>query len=258
MGHLRNGRIRCFVINCENSQFRRERMLRECAAIDLPIERFSAITPQTLHLVPNTYRPEHTKACWGRALLPTELACALSHISLWRQLLADETSDHYLIFEDDVSFDANLRAILAALDLSGLDFIKLNGMVSRPGRPMREIIPGFTLQRLVYGNLGAAAYVLSKRAAATLVVFCQDCRMAIDILMDRSYEHHIPIYTIVPYPVSVEFCLDNNNPICSNIGVRSKYAADTDVWSKLTTRAFRILTSFRRRLAELRFYLALD
>lgn len=252
-------RIRYFAINVEKNNFRRERISQQCADIGIPLEIFKAITPATIGQVPNTYQPALTALHWGRPLLPTELACALSHLSLWRELLADSSADYYFILEDDADVHKNLPAIISGINFDGIDFIKFSGTIAyRPSRQVQKINEDFSLHRLVYGNLGAMGYMLSKKAATDLVAFCQSCHMAIDILMDRSYEHGVPVYAVLPYPVEAEFSTDTNNPIASEIGVRHKYAANISAVDKLKTRIIRALTSLKRRIAELKFLLHLD
>ena len=35
------------------------------------------------------------------------IGCALTHLKLWNELVADETNNYYLIFEDDITLTKN-------------------------------------------------------------------------------------------------------------------------------------------------------
>jgi len=65
-------------------------------------ERFAAIDANTLEL------NDEIKALFPKTyhlLSKAEIACALSHYKLWKQLAADKDSKSYLILEDDVVFE---------------------------------------------------------------------------------------------------------------------------------------------------------
>ena len=65
-------------------------------------ERFAAVDANTLEL------NDEIKALFPQTyhlLSKAEIACALSHYKLWKQLAADKDSKSYLILEDDVVFE---------------------------------------------------------------------------------------------------------------------------------------------------------
>ena len=65
-------------------------------------ERFQAIDANDLNLndeILNLFSKSLNK------LTKAEIACALSHYKLWKQLSLDNSADNYLILEDDVVFE---------------------------------------------------------------------------------------------------------------------------------------------------------
>ena len=51
----------------------------------------------------------------------------------------------------------------------------------------------------------------------------------IDIMIDRSFDHGIPIHAIFPYPCKTDWHFDKNDPLFTDIGLReyNKYEKGT-------------------------------
>ena len=108
-------KLRMFVINMDKDKTRYEKIMKYYGNSDLsilPINRYSAVigkkvTPEKwlstdalseLHLIEkNGYRTHHHSLTRGG------LGCFLSHYNLAKQLLEDNNSNAYLIFEDDTT-----------------------------------------------------------------------------------------------------------------------------------------------------------
>jgi glycosyl transferase family 25 len=246
-------RVRYFAINVKSNTFRRDRIHQQCAKFSIPLEIFEAITPDTISQVPNSYDPERTRAHWGRPLMPTELACALSHIQLWRNLLQDETVDAYVIMEDDVTLEASIPSLLDAINIPDNVLLKMSGQHDRPSRLLFQLPSGQKVYKMAYGPLDASAYLVSKKNVAQLLAYCEKLHCAIDVMMDRSYEHGVEIWSIQPYPAISLNCTDENNPLFSDIGNRYwKYDQDTTFFQKYVTRFLRMKSSLAKRWAEVR------
>ncbi len=248
--------IKTFAINVPSNEFRRDRILSQAGKAGVDIQIFDAITPDTMAGIPHTYNPTKTRHFTGRELMETEKACALSHIQLWRQLQNDNNADYYLILEDDIDVIHNMGDILNALDLSKIDFLKLSGQQNRPMKKLRDVNNEFSLYRYAFGPLDAAAYIVSKQGAQKLEDYCQTLLSPIDILMDRSYDHGVPIYGVLPYAGSTQFNFESDNPLFTDIGVRNhKYAPDITKGEKLIVKYHRLVGSLKRHLATLCLHL---
>lgn len=250
-------RIKCIAINVEKNAYRKDRILRQAHEKKIDLSIFRAVTPKTVNSVASCYTPERTRLHWGRELMPTELACGLSHLSLWRGLLSDDNFDAYLIFEDDVTIEGDLSHILSSIDWEGIDLLKLSGQHKRPQKIFRHIDDIYSIYRMAYGPLDASAYVLNKKAASKLLNYCNTMHMAVDVLLDRSYEYGLKMHTVQPYPVVSWQCDDPSNPLFTDIGVRdNKYDELTTSWDKVRYRALRFRSSILKRISEIRVLLS--
>jgi glycosyl transferase family 25 len=248
--------IKTFAINVPSNEFRRDRILAQSSKSGVDVQIFDAITPDTMARIHHTYNEQKTRHFTGRGLMPTEKACALSHLQLWRQLQNDNDADYYLILEDDIDVIHNMGDIINALDLSKIDFLKLSGQQNRPMKKMRDVNDDFSLYRYAFGPLDAAAYLVSKKGAQKLEAYCQTLLSPIDILMDRSYDHGVPIYGVFPYAGSTQFNFESDDPLFTDIGVRDhKYAPDITKCEKLIVKYHRLVGSLKRHLATICLHL---
>jgi glycosyl transferase family 25 len=249
-------RIKTFAINVASNTYRRDHILSQSEKSGLDIRIFDAITPDTINSVPNTYNEQKTRQFTGRELMETEKACALSHIQLWRDLQTDADADYYIILEDDIEITHNIGDIIQSIDFENIDFLKFSGQQTRPMKKIKSLDNDFTLYRYAFGPLDAAAYLISKSGARILERYCQTLLSPIDILMDRSYDHGVPIYGVLPYAGVTQFNFDPKNPLYTDIGVRdAKYAPNITRHEKLCVKMHRLIGSFKRHLATLRLYL---
>jgi glycosyl transferase family 25 len=221
-------RLKAFVINVETSVARRAFMEAQCAAAGLDVTFVRAVTPATLPQPTYRYSARRAEIYAGRPLMPTELACAASHMQLWQDLLRDADADRYFILEDDVRIDPDVQTLLARLDPQAPSrIVKFSGLHRRPMRPVGRLDDGHALYRMAYGPLDAGAYVIDKPAARKLLAYCAKLAMPVDVLMDRSYIHGVPIYAVIPYPAATLGVFDPNSPdydpldpLTTSIGVR--------------------------------------
>ena len=253
-------RMKTFVINVETSVARREFMQAQCAAAKLDATIIKAVTPATLPAQPYRYSARRAEIYAGRPLMPTELACASSHMRLWQQLLDDAEVDRYFILEDDVRIEPGIRDLVARLDPNaGSRIVKFSGLNERPMKRVATVDESHGLYRMAYGPLDAGAYVIDKPAARKLLAYCAKLAMPIDVLMDRSYIHGVPIYSVIPYPAATIGVFDPNrpdynpdDPLTTSIGVRPvKYTQSTSSFWRLMRSLVKIPASLLKRGAEL-------
>jgi len=138
------------------------------------IERFSAIDGQDLEMTPEIL---HMFRGSELPLRRSQTACALSHLSLWIELINSE-HEHYIIFEDDAQFTSDFTSRLGELfgqmlDRPQPDVIFLG--LSYFDNAFSPMSSNQTLRPVVLENLmgGAFAYVLSKSGAKQLFEIAQ-------------------------------------------------------------------------------------
>lgn len=145
---------------------------------------------------------------------------------------------------DEANASASLNSARASSDADASSRLRNDGDIS------------FTLYRYAFGPLDAAAYIVSKQGAQKLEAYCQTLLSPIDILMDRSYDHGVPIYGVLPYAGSTQFNFESDDPLFTDIGVRDhKYAPDITGGEKLIVKYHRLVGSLKRHLATLCLHL---
>ena len=97
--------VKVFVIHLERAISRKKHMDKELSKIDHPYEFVSACDYKNLvkEDVENIYDEEKAVKEYGRSLVPSEIACARSHIDLWKHII-DKKIPYALILEDDITF----------------------------------------------------------------------------------------------------------------------------------------------------------
>jgi len=233
-------------INVASNEGRRNHMKELAEQRGIPLRFFSAITPQTLATVPSRYSRRRAQFWWGRELMPTEQACGLSHIKIWRDFAVSDY-EYLVVFEDDLAIEADFMDVVkAVLRLPVVpDFTKFSGQHERPSKPVCKLgVAGYELRNNAVGPIDAACYMLSKKGAAGLEKYCELMHLAVDVLMDRTFSHKVPCYTVRPYPADP--IVAETGVLATDIGERNKYDANRFV--RLMTRLLRAYSSVRKRI----------
>lgn len=195
-------RIAAYLINLDRDTDRREHMRVQLGTAGVPFERFPAIHGIA---VPDWLRPWFFEADGApvASLKPGEIGVYASHLSLHRQLLADEGADAYLVMEDDLAIAGDLAPLLAALTARApeFDLIRLSNPAKAPYLDHGEVSPGRALVTYsrVPNNMGA--YLISRAGAGKTTRFRGIRRFAIDEDMRRPWDWSIETFGILPAPV---------------------------------------------------------
>lgn len=167
--------MRHFVISLKHAQQRRAHMQQQFEARDVAFAFFDAITPNELA---DTAKALGIKLYEPSALSPVEMACLLSHVSLWKQI-AEGTEPLGAIYEDDVYLSLDFKNTIAAIEqhyqqsaLAGkvaFDALKLESTFHPTiTSPPQTWFGDFSLARLRKVHFGTAAYMLSRSCAKAL------------------------------------------------------------------------------------------
>ena len=95
---------KCFFINLNR---RKDRLDHINKTLPFYAQRYRAIDANDLELTPQIQKL--FKNCINK-LTKAEIACSLSHYSLWKRLVTDKDADNYLILEDDVVFKPGFQS----------------------------------------------------------------------------------------------------------------------------------------------------
>jgi glycosyl transferase family 25 len=107
--------MQIFVINLEKDTARRASITGQLNVLGFPFELVSGVLGSALTAGDLARHYDDGKAKWrmARSLLPAEVGCALSHVNIYRMMLAHGIP-FALILEDDVSLPRELGEILGA------------------------------------------------------------------------------------------------------------------------------------------------
>ena len=141
-----------------------------------------------------------------RTLTKAEIACCLSHYKLWKKLTSDESSDSYLILEDDAELGAQLPAALATVEnlTRPWDVIKLYEPQIK--KPLARSIPlnqDFSLcqyKKIPSTNTG---YLVSLGGASKLLSAREMFGRPVDDDIQYYWEYSGEVYGVKPYPIFI-------------------------------------------------------
>jgi glycosyl transferase family 25 len=154
---------------------------------------------------PLTYDPSHSRVRWGRNLTPAELGCYSSHYANWAWLLESDF-EQMIIIEDDIVADWPFIKMLSEQNFSsaGIHYLKLFTKI--PPATWRPVCSPFLnlyyhLIQVTSLALGTQGYVLTKQGAQQLVDLGPCVDAPVDVVLDRYWQHGLPILCIHPSPL---------------------------------------------------------
>ena len=158
-----------FVISLNSAMARRHHIHTEFSQKNLAYEFFDAITPEQARALIQQYYPDidYSKISAG------ELACLVSHLSVWLKALEQEC-DYVAIFEDDIFLADEASHYLSTDDWlpSNVHTLKIETfheqVLLKPGQ---QCSLGRQLFELKSPHFGAAGYIISKQAIRELLQF---------------------------------------------------------------------------------------
>lgn len=194
--------IKNYVINVVSNRARQAHIEKEFDKQATPFEFFAAITPENHHEIANQLNIDIKKSVSS----PREIACLLSHASLWQQCI-HENLDYIGIYEDDIFLGDNFHQLMGQtqfLQKHRIDILKLE-KVSPRAHLSRNAIPT-DMNRCIYQlnsrHLGAAGYLLSQAGCRYLLDFLRHLPQleAIDVMLFdvTKYPKSLPVYQLVP------------------------------------------------------------
>jgi glycosyl transferase family 25 len=163
-----------FVISLESSLSRQEHIKNEFLKEKIPFSFFKAVTPDKINSVSEKIGVDVS----NREITNGEVACFLSHVSLWKKMI-DNNLDYICIFEDDINLGTNVSKFL--LDMScypeDFDIIKLESFDKEVfiDKNFNRKVLDRNVFKLVSRNLGGAGYILSRKCSQKLINFLKNC-----------------------------------------------------------------------------------
>jgi len=208
----RRNSFQAFVISLDRAKERREYMQGLLAQLGFNATIVSAVDGKNLRPEQRArYNSERARRVYGCEMSDNEIACYLSHLSIYSKML-EHRIDVALVLEDDISAVGDLKPIIdevLKLPRSSWQVVRLQatkdsvafGSTERSaGEPVarvgeREIF------RLRTSVLGGCAYLIRLGAASAMLARSEQIDMPIDQTLDRYWENGIIPYVMRPTPV---------------------------------------------------------
>lgn len=205
------------------------------------------------------YNGERARRMYGCEMSDNEIACYLSHLSVYSKML-EHRIDAALILEDDISCVGDLKPVVEGvmkLPRTNWQVVRLQSTkrsVSHPttrrgaGEPVAQVGQR-EIFRLRTSVLGGCAYLIRLGAANAMLERSEHMDMPIDQTLDRYWENGIIPYVLRPTPVWHEDLFE------SEIGQRGRALQNKAVRKKMVAgrRTQRAVDALNKRLFWLAF-----
>ncbi|WP_374974108.1 glycosyltransferase family 25 protein [Acinetobacter venetianus] len=190
-----------FVISLKSAFDRRIHIEDQFGGKKIPFHFFDAIEPSQI----DTQARKIGFTIRQGDLSRNELACLLSHVSLWQKAV-DEKMPAIAIFEDDVHLSDDADLFLNDSTWLNFDIVKLEKSYKSVILDLEKTQifnnKEFNLRRLKKPHLGAAGYILSYKGAVTLLEYMKSQNQLdhVDQIVFRKYinEGELGIYQLNP------------------------------------------------------------
>ncbi|MHC5171658.1 glycosyltransferase family 25 protein [Acinetobacter johnsonii] len=189
------------VISLKTATARREHIVQEFGKQNIGFEFFDALTPDLARPLAKQMQFNIQEDF----LSPGELACFMSHVSIWQKMV-DEQIPHLAIFEDDVYLGQDAAELLnnAGWINPNWDIIKMEAFADQVflGNAQSEIANGMRrIVQLTGKNLGTAGYILSIEGAQKYLEYVKKIQLIpLDQVMFDEFIRHTfhSVYQMTP------------------------------------------------------------
>lgn len=223
--------MRCYFINLDRDHARREWVERELKRTGIEFERIPAVLGTALD---EEVLADHRQG-GGEGLSAGEIGCILSHAAALKAFLATDAPSA-LIIEDDVHISPQAAGLLGELNLwlETYDIVKVESspMKTRVTRKF-DRVGDRKLHQLLAFNLGAAAYVISRKGAIRILEELQISRLPYDYVMSSPDINRLAIAQMNPSPFVQDIFLPTST-LLSSIGERESRSPKTKtLWKSI-------------------------
>ena len=193
-----------YLINLDRSTDRLQSAEQHFNAVGLPFERIVAIDARKEDMSIYPIDRKVFQRTHGRTTIrPGEIGCYFSHLKALRAFLASGR-EFGVVCEDDVLPQEQLSAVLVELlDCSSeWDIVSLFHF-HRGGPLVLRRAKEFSMNVHIAHISSAAAYIVSRQAAETLVSHLDVMRACIDHSLYESWKHGLRLRSVTPMPVNL-------------------------------------------------------
>ncbi len=189
-------------LNLDHASDRWDYTRKNFAKVNVHLQRVSAVVGKNLPFP----IPEHDSDAYqrwhGKATIPGEVGCYLSHIKAM-DIFLDSQESHALICEDDVKpVDAFHEIIASALgQQEHWDILRLSGFRNANPQTILSLTDGYALSVNLTFLAGTGAYVINRHAAKILREKLLPMYLPYDHALDREWEWGLKSLCVSPLPI---------------------------------------------------------
>ena len=209
--------MKVFVVNLARCTERMERVKARLDTLGVPFERFEAIDEGALDEA-EKHRSVSTLGWWCCSLRPItrgKIGCALSHLSVYRKMLADDIP-YACVLEDDVILSDHFPDVLARVE-AAVDETKPQVLLLFDHTDGRMDLPmptqPFAL-RPIKDSLYAEGYVLTRPAAEQLIQANYPLRVLNDIWGRWVRQGRIRLFAVSPASCTQSSIATGERTVC--------------------------------------------
>lgn len=203
--------VHVYVINLPRSTERKERISARLAALGMAFEIFPAVDGRGLSRDLPLYHGRRRRLLYGHDLTDGEIGCAVSHLAIYRDMVARGIG-HALVLEDDALLSDDLPVAVAAAmrcrDQWDMVRFIASPKVKRLARLLAEEVEApYSFARIFGTPGGAYAYLLNSGAARRLFELGQPIWLPIDTLHGQVWRSGLRVRLMLPSPVTPDFAI---------------------------------------------------
>ncbi|MDE2202743.1 MAG: glycosyltransferase family 25 protein [Burkholderiaceae bacterium] len=224
-----SSRVPTFYINLDHDAGRREALECQLNALGLPHSRFPGVYGKALPADELARHYDHARAiAESRELTVGEVGCALSHLGVYRAMIAQDLP-YALVLEDDAKLGPDVPAVLDALTQQvspDEPVVTLLTHIDRYyKRSARPLTASHATVRLANYQWLAHGYFVTRAAAKRMAEQLYPVWLAADYWYKFEREGIVKMQAVVPYVIGVQN-FDSGSNLEADRAVKSREADD--------------------------------
>ena len=191
--------MKVFIINLARSIDRRHSIAAQCDKLGLEYEFFPAVDGSTLS---ESECAQNTQPL-NYAFKPGEIGCALSHLAIYKKMVAENIQNAFIL-EDDAQLSDDLGGILSHLNMQSFSTLPTVLLLSKVNKLVKNKYFDIDNKYSVYPALHATtahAYIINLTAAKNLINLLFPVWMVADKWSLFEDYSAIKVFCIYPEPV---------------------------------------------------------
>lgn len=236
--------MKVFVVNLDRHPDRLASIHEQLGDLNLPYQRIGAVDGSKLSQseLDTVYDPGLCKRLLGRELARGEIGCAMSHLSVYRQMLG-ESIEVACILEDDAQLNHALPSILDSLECLGKDQKPIVCLLTHVGRYTDWGAMAINSTHRVCKTVHAFCthgYVINRAAAKALLKHNQKINHPIDFWNELSSRRVLQVRAVVPYVVGHSGFATHSEIETERIALSQEngFSQSQRVWQRIRVRLY--------------------